>query len=92
MFQDPKYEFRDGRLWHRQGKYWVPSDEPVMVLRAKDPDTIKAIEAYVAHTASVEGDQEAADHNSSSIERLEAFRKFQSENPSRVKRGCHKCD
>lgn len=80
---DPKYTIRDGRLWHIEGDYPIPDDEPVMVLRGKDPVALYAIACYAnSHTCEA--------HIRSSHERLDAFKAFQSANPDRVNTDCTK--
>ena len=90
---DRKYEFRNGQLWHRQGNYPVPDDEPLMVLRAKDPDAIYAIRAYIQRCSDVAktGDDEALAHYEGAKLTEAEFEKFAREHPERIKRGCHKC-
>jgi hypothetical protein len=79
---DPKYDIRDGRLWHREGKYYVPEEEPVMILRGKDPQALVMIAMYVL-TAGDEA------HRISATERRDAFRAYQERYPERTKIGCH---
>lgn len=45
-FQDPKYDFQDGRVINRQSGEAIPLDEPVMVFRARDVHAMKLIAAY----------------------------------------------
>jgi len=40
-YQEPKYKIQNGKLVNRQSGNVIPADEPVIVLRARDP--------YVAH-------------------------------------------
>ena len=81
--QDPKYMIVGGILYHRQGNYPIPANEPVMILRGKDPVAIAAIEAYIAaHTCE--------DHKDSAHERLMSFRDYQREHPERVNTDCMK--
>jgi len=84
--QDPKYEFKDGRLWHRKSNYFIPDDEPVMVLRGKDQVSISAIEAYIKTMQSVVPQTEfTQQHIDSVTERLNAFKSFQEQYPQKVK-------
>lgn len=91
---DRKYEYREGGLWHREGKYMVPADEPQMTLRGKDPDAIAAIDAYILRCHDVHmatGDPQALAHMRGAQETLAEFVRFQREHRERVKRGCHEC-
>lgn len=89
---DRKYEFRNGVLWHREGCYAVPTDEPLCTLRAKDPDSIYALRAYILRCADVAmatGDLEAIAHMEGAQQTLCEFEEFQRLNSDRVRRGCH---
>lgn len=79
---DPKYAIVGGRLHHVQGGYDVPDEEPVMILRGKDPVALKMIEMYL--TSGVDDS-----HRESATERLNAFRAYQTAYPERTKIGCH---
>lgn len=79
---DPKYEIRDGKLWHRLGGYAVPEEEPVMLLRGKDPVALAMIRIYLQSGVD-EG------HAQSATERLEAFAAYQAKYPARTRQGCH---
>ena len=79
---DPKYDILEGKLWHRAGAYAVPDEEPVMIIRGKDPVAIRMIEAYIASNPD-----EA--HVQSATERLNAFREYQEKYPERARSGCH---
>lgn len=92
---DRKYEFRDGVLWHREGNYPVPSDEPLCTLRGKDPDSVYALRAYIDRCESVyteTGDDNAKAHADGARQTLAEIEAFQSAHPERVRRGCHICD
>jgi len=79
---DPKYDIRKGKLWHREGKYFVPDEEPVMILRGKDPVALKMIETYISCCDDVH-------HVKSATERLLSFSKYQATYPERTVIGCH---
>lgn len=79
---DPKYDIVDGRLWHREGRYFVPEEEPVMVLRGKDPVALELIRRYLE--CGVDDG-----HRVSATERLNAFASYQEKYPERTKIGCH---
>ncbi len=79
---DPKYGIRDGKLFHKQGGYDVPDEEPVMVLRGKDPVALAMIRLYLDSGVD-EG------HRASATERLEAFAAYQKKYPARTRQGCH---
>jgi len=81
---DPKYEIRDGRLWHIAGNYPVPSDEPVVTLRGKDPVTLAALAAYYLSATD-------DSHRISILERIVAVGLFQMNHLERTKVGCHLC-
>lgn len=89
---DPKYGIRDNRIWHRAGEYYVSSDEPVMLLRGKDPAVPVMIEAYINYLKTLDtSDDRIASHIESATERLQTIRKWQADNPGRVTHGCHNC-
>lgn len=89
---DPKYGINLGRLWHRTGEYPVPEDEPVMLLRGKDPAVPVMIEAYINHLKGLDTtDERIASHIQTATERLNTIRQWQSDNPQRVTHGCHNC-
>jgi hypothetical protein len=79
---DPKYTIKDGRLWHIAGNYAVPDEEPVMILRGKDPTVIAYVESY-EHFAPDKA------HLDASKKWLELAKAYQDKYPERVKVGCH---
>lgn len=99
MNQDPKYQFGDtDRIFHREGKYLLPKDEPVILFRGKDLGTIIAMEEYKKfmqhieqYTNKPEAKKIAKQHIKSITERIETILKFQNEHPERIGLGCHTC-
>jgi hypothetical protein len=99
MSRDPKYRFgEDDRVFHREGGYFLPDDEPVVLFRGKDVGTLVALEAYlqfmlyVADNADTEHARTVArDHATSISERIETIRQFQLDHPERTGLGCHTC-
>lgn len=85
---DPKHVFIDGRIWSENGGYWIPEDEPVMVLRGKDQATISAILGYIECLAKQVQTPHVREHIESSRERLQAFMDFQRDHPSFIGIGC----
>ncbi len=79
---DPKYTIRDGRLWHIGGNYAVPEEEPIMILRGKDPIALAMIRTYLESGVD-------AGHRESATERLMAFSEYQERYPARTRQGCH---
>jgi len=47
MTQEPKYDFRDGRIINRATGEAIPLDEPVMVFRGRDRHAAEALLAYM---------------------------------------------
>lgn len=86
--QDPKYDFVDGRIWNRSGGYFLPDDEPVMVLRGKDQACLAAIFGYIECMEKQEQTPHVLEHIRTSRERLQAFLDFQTSNPERSGIGC----
>jgi hypothetical protein len=99
MANDPKYRFGDDdRVFHREGGYFLPDDEPVVLFRGKDVGTLVALDAYkkfmeyvAAHADNAHARGVAEAHASSIQERIETLRTFQSKNPDRAGLGCHTC-
>jgi hypothetical protein len=44
--QEPKYEFRDGNIFNRASGEMIPTNEPVMVFRARDKHALAMIHYY----------------------------------------------
>jgi hypothetical protein len=99
MHQDPKYEFgEDDRVFHRDGGYFLPSDEPLVLFRGKDVGTLVALNAYkefmeyVSKNAETQHARDVASAHAESItERLTTIAEFQRANPDRTGLGCHTC-
>jgi hypothetical protein len=96
---DPKYRLgEDDSVYHREGGYYLPADEPVVLFRGKDVGTLVALAAYrsfmdyVAEHADTEHAREVARAHAESIsERVDAIKTFQAANPDRTGLGCHTC-
>lgn len=86
--QDPKYDFVDGRIWNRNGGYFLPDDEPVMVLRGKDQASLAAIFGYIECLEKQPQTPHVLEHIRTSRERLNAFFEFQTSKPERTGIGC----
>lgn len=91
MPHDPKYDWRDGGVWHREGGYLLPADEPVMLLRGKDVAVPHMIRAYIALLQSQPQTAIVRDHIASATERLATIETWQREHPDRSGLGCHTC-
>lgn len=85
-YHDPKYEFREGRIWN--GEYWIPMDEPVIVFRGKDQATIAAITGYIECLMKQEQTPHVVEHIESAKHRLQAIMDFQTSRPEFVGIGC----
>jgi hypothetical protein len=96
---DPKYRFgSEDAVFHRQGGYFLPDDEPLVLFRGKDVGTLVALDAYrhfmeyVSRNAdSSHARAVARSHADSIAERIEVIKAFQLENPERTGLGCHTC-
>lgn len=99
MKQDPKYKYgSEDKIWHRNGNYWIPEDEPLITFRGKDMGTLVAMAAYkkfmdmVAEEAETDKAREVGRSHAESIqERIDTISKWQEENMERVGLGCHTC-
>ena len=85
---DPKYSFVNGRIWSVNGSYWIPEDEPVMVLRGKDQAVIAAIFGYLECLQKQEPKAHVMEHIRTSTERLKEITRFQVSRPDFVGIGC----
>jgi hypothetical protein len=96
---DPKYRLgADDTVFHRDGGYFLPEDEPLVLFRGKDVGTLVALNAYkefmkyVSHHADTEHARDVARAHANSItERLATIEEFQRDNPDRTCLGCHTC-
>lgn len=80
--QEPKYDVNErGRLINRKSGVPIPDEEPVVVLRAKDPLTEQAIKAYM-HAAEAHGLTDVA---SGMATQLQAGHAYRESYPERVK-------
>lgn len=85
---DPKYAFQEGRIFSANGGYWIPADEPVMVLRGKDQATIAAIFGYIECLKKQTQTEHVKEHIRTATERLNTFIEFQTSRPEFVGIGC----
>lgn len=86
---DPKYQFCAGdKLLHREGGYFIPAAEPVMVLRGKDVTVLAAVIAYIEALEEMNPHPTVDDHLAGSMERLHTIYNYQIENSSIVGVGC----
>jgi hypothetical protein len=96
---DPKYQFgSEDAVYHRDGEYFLPDDEPLVLFRGKDVGTLVALDAYrkfmehvSAHAETAHARIVARAHADSIAERLVAISAFQADNPDRTGLGCHTC-
>lgn len=79
---DTKYTIVNGKLWHREGNYAVPDEEPIVVLRGKDPVALRLIAMYLEC-----GPDES--HRASMENNLRLFAEYQQKYPQRTRQGCH---
>lgn len=97
--QDPKYQFgTEDKIYHKEGKYYLPEDEPKVLFRGKDIGTIVAMEAYLEfmnyvaeNTLDEKAKQVAESHANSIKERINTISNFINDNPERIGLGCHTC-
>ena len=86
---DPKYDL--GKIRHIEHDYIVDPNEPCMLLRGKDVGALQAIISYIQMLETelaYNPNYVINSHLDSSIERLNAFYKYQYENPSLQSVGC----
>jgi hypothetical protein len=96
---DPKYRFGpEDTVLHRDGGYFLPDDEPLVLFRGKDVGALVALNAYrefmeyvSQHADTAHAREIARAHATSIAERISAISTFQSDNPDRTGLGCHTC-
>lgn len=88
MAIDPKYEWRNGRVWNVQGGYYIPDDEPVMLFRGKSAELPRLVQTYIDLLQTQEQTPAVIEHIESARRHLETIKKFQAEHPERVGLGC----
>lgn len=78
--QEPKYTTatKDGRIVNRATGKPIPDDEPIFILRAKDPLASIALHAYLFHV-------EDPEHAAAVQKRIDAFDDFAEAHPERMK-------
>lgn len=76
---DPKYDFRDGRVFNVASGEVIPEDEPVFVFRARDRKAIDhALIPYMLAAADP--------HHARAVQkRIEDFERFARNHPERMK-------
>lgn len=85
---DPKYGFVDGKIWNKNGGYFLPGDEPVIVFRGKDQATLSAIMGYIECLEKQDQTPHVQEHIRTATERLNTIMDFQLSNPDRAGIGC----
>ena len=85
---DPKYGFVDGKIWNKNGNYFLPNDEPVIVFRGKDQATLAAILGYIECLEKQDQTPHVLEHIRTATERLNTIMDFQITNPERDGIGC----
>lgn len=75
---DPKYDFRDGRIFNVASGEVIPDDEPVFIFRARDKHAAAALHRY-ANEVSDEA------HARAVIDRMREFIEFSAQHPDRMK-------
>ena len=85
---DPKYTPVGDKIQHEDG-YFLPDDEPLMILRGKDIGALNNIVDYIEMLQEQNQKKETIiSHLESSTERLLAFYKYQRDNPHLQSVGC----
>lgn len=83
MDQEPKYEFRDGRVISRSSGEAIPPDEPVFVFRARDVHALDALHRYA--DVLVMDERTTDDHLEAVQQRILQFARFADNHPDRMK-------
>lgn len=76
--QEPKYEFREGKVFNRASGEQIPDDEPIFILRARDIHAADAIHTYGSRCADPE-------HRKVIKDRWRDFMDFRLRHPDRMK-------
>lgn len=78
--QEPKYKINEyvGRLQNRSTNNFIPNDEPVFVIRAKDKNAVSVLSYYKALCINQQ-------HIDAIDKRIESFVAWASENPEKMK-------
>ena len=79
--QEPKYGIRDNRLFNRISGEFIPTDEPIFILRGRDRTAILAMLYYATMCAQTGYTTHVLAVNN----RVSDFEKFASEHPERMK-------
>lgn len=77
-YQEPKYKIDNGTLVNRQSGEPIPSDEPVIVFRARDFYAIDVLNAYLSKIRLPE-------HAKAVRYRIAQFHQWAKEHPERMK-------
>lgn len=85
IYQEPKYDVRDGKLTNRQSNEAIPEDEPVFILRARD----KHAHAVLVYYSSICVEPE---HREAARIRAAQFANWSIMHPSRMKEPDSKMD
>jgi len=76
--QDPKYIIIDGALANASTREFIPDDEPIFILRAKDICALPTILQYAGFVSN-------NDHRRNVSKRATEFHDFSANNPDRMK-------
>lgn len=76
--QEPKYSSDQGGIFNRQSGEYIPHDEPVFILRARDKHAVQTLQFY--------SDMAKDEHHRSVVDtRIEQFAAFKHGQPERMK-------
>ena len=75
--QDPKYDIIDGQLANANSREFIPIQEPVFMLRAKDVHAIRTLQYYLQCCID-------ADHKDALVKRIREFEEFRMMNPEQM--------
>jgi hypothetical protein len=85
--QEPKYGIKDNRLFNRETGEFIPDDEPVFIMRARDANAATGIVRYISRCMSHGHPDEAKreEHVLALMRRYDDFRAFAKAHPDRMK-------
>jgi hypothetical protein len=82
MAEDRKFKFENGRFVNRVSGEEIPDDEPVIIFRARDIHALPVLWHYHGCLMTEGGDLH---HIQAVLDRIEEFKFFKLQNPSRMK-------
>lgn len=82
--QEVKYGFIQGKVFHYEKGYLLPTDEPIYVTRAADPFAPQLAHFYNEFLRGENPSEIVLGHIETSNERVMSFKKWHAENPDRV--------